>query len=285
MANEAVLRLEGRSNRRPRQRIGEVVIIVLVLAYAGVLLIGPLAAIVWGAFSSGIGEFIAQLTSPNAIAALQLTLFLATAATAINTVFGVCIAWVLVPDNFPGKRFVNGLVDLPFAASPVIAGYMLILLFGRNGWLTPVADLLGFKIVFAVPGMLLATLFVSMPFVVREVMPLLAHVGTTQEMAAYTMGAGPWQTFWRVTLPSIRWGLFYGISLTFARAIGEFGAVLVVSGGVTGYTETATLFIFRALDDRNPAGAYAMALTLGLTSFVVLLLMEYFKKRSEPAAT
>lgn len=180
MANEAVLRLEGRSNRRPRQRIGEVVIIVLVLAYAGVLLVGPLAAIVWGAFSSGVSEFFAQLTSPNAIAALQLTVFLATAATAINTVFGICIAWVLVRDDFPGKRFVNGLVDLPFAASPVIAGYMIILLFGRNGWLTPLTDLLGIKIVFAVPGMLLATLFVSMPFVVREVMPLLAHVGTTQ---------------------------------------------------------------------------------------------------------
>lgn len=285
MANEAVLKLEGRSNRRPRQRIGEVVIVALVLLYAGVLLVGPLAAIVWGAFSSGLREFFVQLTSPNAIAALQLTVLLATAATAINTVFGICIAWVLVRDDFPGKRFVNGLVDLPFAASPVIAGYMIILLFGRNGWLTPVTDLAGVKIVFAVPGMLLATLFVSMPFVVREVMPLLAHVGTTQEMAAYTMGAGPWQTFWRVTLPSIRWGLFYGVSLTFARAIGEFGAVLVVSGGVTGHTETATLFIFRALDDRNPAGAYAMALTLGLTSFAVLLMMEYFKKRSAPAAS
>lgn len=279
MASENVLGMQGRPKGRPRRRFGEAVFLAVVLAYAGILLVGPLAAIVWSALSSGIAEFFAQLTSPNALAALRLTLLLATAATAINTAFGVCIAWVLVRDDFPGKRFVNGLVDLPFAASPVIAGYMLILLFGRSGWLTPVTDLLGVKVVFAVPGMLLATMFVSMPFVVREVMPMLAHVGTTQEMAAYTLGAGPWKTFWRVTLPSIRWGLLYGISLTFARAIGEFGAVLVVSGGVTGLTETATLFIYRALDDRNPAGASAMALTLGLTSFGVLGLMEWSRKR------
>jgi sulfate transport system permease protein len=187
---------------------------------------------------------------------------------------------VLVRDDFKGRQLINGLVDLPFAVSPVIAGLMLVLLFGREGWLTPLSDALGIKMVFALPGMLIATTFVSLPFVVRECMPVLAQAGTEQENAAYTMGASPWQTFWHVTLPSIRWGLLYGVSLTLARAVGEFGAVLVVSGGVSGLTETSTLFIFRSLDDRNYVGAYAMAMVLALISFTILMMMEFFKKRT-----
>lgn len=266
---------------RRRHTTGEVVIVAVVLIYATLLLGGPLAAIAWGALSSGASAFVASLTSPDALSALELTLGLSVAATAINTTFGVCVAWVLVRDDFPGRRVLNGLVDLPFAVSPVIAGFMLILLFGRGGWLTPVTEMLGIKVVFALPGMLLATTFVSLPFVVREVMPVLAHLGADQELAAYTLGARPWQTFWHVTLPAIRWGLFYGVSLTFARALGEFGAVLVVSGGVSRKTETATLFIFRALDDRNEAGAFAMAVVLALTSFAVLAAMELAKRRAE----
>jgi len=158
---------------------------------------------------------------------------------------------------------------------------MLILLFGRNGWLTPVAEALGVKMVFSLPGMLLATIFVSFPFVVREVMPVLSYAGTHQEDAACTLGASSWQTFWHVTLPTIRWGLLYGISLTLARALGEFGAVLVVSAGVSGLTETATLFIYRSLDDRNQVAAYSMAMVLALISFTILLLMELFKRRAD----
>jgi sulfate/thiosulfate transport system permease protein len=258
----------------------EWVLIVVVMLYAAVLLLGPLAAIAWGAVSEGFIVLWEQITSPNALNALKLTLGLSIGATLINTFFGVCVAWVLVRDDFRGKRIINGLVDLPFAVSPVIAGLMVILLFGRNGWLTPIADALGVKVVFALPGMLLATAFISLPFVIREVMPVLAQLGVDQEQAAYTMGATPWQAFWHITLPSIRWGLLYGISLTFARSIGEFGAVLVVSGGVSGLTETSTLFIFRSLDDRNYVAAYSTAAVLAVISFVVLVCMEIFRKRS-----
>lgn len=258
----------------------EWVLIAVVMLYAALLLLGPLAAIAWGAVSEGLFVLWEQVTSPNALNALKLTLGLSVGATLINTFFGVCVSWVLVRDDFRGKRIINGLVDLPFAVSPVIAGLMVLLLFGRNGWLTPLADALGIKVVFALPGMLLATVFISLPFVIREVMPVLAQLGLDQEQAAYTMGATPWQAFRHITLPSIRWGLLYGISLTFARSIGEFGAVLVVSGGVSGLTETSTLFIFRSLDDRNYVAAYSTAAVLAVISFVVLVCMEIFRKRS-----
>lgn len=271
----------GSSRSAARSRIIEYALIALVLIYAGGLLIGPLIAILWSSLAEGARGFVREITSIDAVASLKLTLILALSATVINTVFGMCVAWVLVRDNFTGKRIVNGLVDMPFAVSPVIAGFMLILLFGRNGWLTPLSDALGIKVVFAVPGMLLATIFISLPFVVREVMPVLAQVSVDQESAAYTMGASRWQTFWRVTLPAIRWGMFYGISLTFARAVGEIGAVLVVSGGVSRLTETSTLFIFRSLDDRNYVGANAMAVLLAAISFVVLMVIEFVKKRTE----
>ncbi len=255
-------------------------LISVVLLYASLLLVGPLVAVVWGALADGIGAFFAQISSPDALNAIRLTLVLAAGAAAIDTVFGTAVAWVLVRDNFRGRQIVNALIDLPFAVSPVIAGLMLILLFGRGGWFTTAIDALGIKVVFAWPGMLLATAFVSLPFVIREVMPVLAQVGTRPEEVAYTMGATPWQTFWHVTLPSIRWGLFYGVSLTLARALGEFGAVLVVSGGVSGLTETSTLFIFRSLDDRNYVGAYSMALLLALISFSLLMFIELLKRRT-----
>lgn len=251
-----------------------------VLLYAALLIVGPLAAVVWGAFAEGLGAFVEQVTSDDALSALKLTLGLSIGATLVNTVCGVCIAWVLVRDNFRGREFVNGLVDLPFVVSPVIAGLMLILLFGQQGWLRPLVEALGLKVVFAWPGMLLATMFVSLPFVVREVMPVLAQHGVEQENAAYTMGASPFQAFHHITLPSIRWGVLYGVSLTFARSVGEFGAVLVVSGGVSGLTETSTLFIFRSLDDRNYVAAYATATVLAGLSFLILFAMEFFKKRS-----
>jgi sulfate transport system permease protein len=270
-----------RSMSAMRSRIVEYLLIAIVLLYAGGLLIAPLVAIFWGAFSEGISAFVREITSVDALSSLKLTMILAVSATVINTVFGMAIAWVLVRDDFKGKRLLNGLVDMPFAVSPVIAGFMLILLFGRTGWFAPLIDALGIKIVFAVPGMLLATIFISLPFVIREVIPVLKQVNLDQESAAYTIGANRWQTFVHVTLPAIRWGLLYGISLTFARAVGEIGAVLVVSGGVSRLTETSTLFIFRSLDDRNYVGAYAMSVILAAVSFVILMLIEFFKKRTE----
>lgn len=257
----------------------EWVLILVVVGYAALLLLLPLIAIASGAVSQGLTVLWEQVTSQHSLNALKLTLGLSIGSTLINMVFGVCVAWVLVRDNFWGKRIINGLVDLPFAVSPVIAGLMIILLFGRNGWLTSITDALGVKIVFALPGMLLATTFISLPFVIREVMPVLAQIGDDQEQAAYTMGATHWQGFWHITLPSIRWGLLYGISLTFARSVGEFGAVLVVSGGVSGLTETSTLFIFRSLDDRNYIAAYSTAAVLATMSFLVLVCMEFFRKR------
>jgi sulfate/thiosulfate transport system permease protein len=264
-----------------RARLVEWALIAIVLLYAAGLLVAPLVAIVWGSVAEGAGAFVRQITSVDAASALKLTLLMAVGATAANTLFGLCIAWVLARDDFWGKRILNGLVDMPFAVSPVIAGFMIILLFGRNGWLTPLADALGVKVVFAMPGILIATIFISIPFVIREVVPVLNQVSRDQENAARTMGASSWQTFRHVTLPAIRWGLFYGISLTFARAVGEIGAVLVVSGGVSRLTETATLFIFRSLDDRNAVGANAMAVVLAIISFVILMVIEFFKKRAE----
>ena len=266
--------------RMARPRLLEWILIAIALLYAAVLLAAPLVTIVLGAFSEGFRVFLEQITAANAVSALKLTLLLGVGATVINAIFGVCIAWVLVRDDFPGKRFLNGLVDLPFAVSPVIAGLMIILLFGRSGWLTPLSDALGLKIVFAWPGMLVATIFISLPFVIREVVPVLEQMGSQQEQAAYTMGATGWQAFRHITLPSIKWGLLYGVSLTFARTIGEIGAVLVVSGGVSGLTETSTLYIFRSLDDRNYTAAYTTAAVLACLSFIILVVMEFFRKRS-----
>lgn len=268
------------ARKKSRHSLVELVLISLAILYAVTLLLGPLAAIAWGAVADGFGSFARLLTSPDALSALGLTVLLTVSATIINTIFGVCIALVLAREDFYGRRLLNALVDLPFAVSPVIAGFMVILLFGRNGSFAPWSDALGIKIVFALPGMLLVTIFVSLPFVIREVIPVLQQAGVEQEQAAQTMGASAWQTFWHITLPSIRWGLLYGVSLTFARSMGEFGAVLVVSGGISRLTESSTLFIFRSLDDRNYVGAYAMALLLVVISLSVLGVMETFKKRA-----
>ncbi len=268
-----------------RAKLVEWLLIAAVVLYATGLLLAPLLAIFWGALAEGFGAVVRELTSADAVSSLKLTLIMAVSATAINTVFGLCIAWVLVRDEFWGRRILNGLVDMPFAVSPVIAGFMLILLFGRTGWLTPLTEALGIKVVFALPGILLATIFISLPFVIREVAPVLGQVNLDQEDAALTIGANRLQTFWHVTLPAIRWGLLYGVSLTFARAVGEIGAVLVVSGGVSRLTETSTLFIFRSLDDRNYVGANAMAVVLAGISFVILMVIELLKKRTEQTRT
>ena len=270
---------------RASDRTGKWLIVVPVVAYAALLLLGPLLAVVTGALADGVGGLVRRLTQQDALHALQLTLLLAAGATVFNAVLGVLLAHVLVRDRFRGRRFIDGLVDLPFAVSPVIAGFMIIVLFGRDGWLTPLADAAGIKFVFSLPGMFLATAFVSLPFTTREVMPVLEQHGHDQEDAALTMGASSWQAFRRVTLPGIRWGLLYGISLTFARAIGEFGAVLVVSGSIAGLTETSTLFIFRALDERDAVAAYGMALVLAIISFTLLMAMELVRRQAaKPSA-
>ncbi len=252
------------------------------LLYIGVLIFLPLVAIVQGAFAQGVAPVIEALSDPQVVQSFMLSLWLALGTVAVNGVFGLVIAWVLVRQRFRGRTILNGLINLPFAVSPVVAGYMAILLFGRTGWFADWVAATGFRVVFALPGMFLVTVFVSLPFVVREVMPVLQEIGEESEQAAYTLGASGWYTFWRITLPGIRWGILYGLTLTFARALGEFGAVLVVGGAVQGHTETAPLYIYRAIEGREYVGAYSAALVLGVLSFVILVGMETLRRRLEP---
>lgn len=263
-----------------RSAWGRWLLIGLVVAYLAVIILAPLAALVEGAFAEGIAPIIAALSEPEVLNAFWLTLLISVIVVIIHAVCGTAVAWVLVRQQFRGRRLLNGLIDLPFAVSPVIAGYMLILLFGRTGVLAPLTSALGIRVAFALPGMIIATLFVTLPFMIRELMPVLQALGIEQEQASATMGASGWQTFWHVTFPALRWGFIYGMTLTFARALGEFGAVLVISGGVQGRTETATLYIFRALDDRAYVGAYSAALLLGLISLTLVLATDFWRRRA-----
>lgn len=256
-------------------------LIGIVVAYAALLILAPLTALVSGALAKGIGASFTALRDPAVFSAFLLTLYIALITVAVHALFGTALAWVLVRYRFRGHWLLNGVIDLPFAVSPVVVGYMLLLLFGRTGVLAPVLEALNIKIAFAVPGMILATLFVTLPFMAREVMPVLEAFGVEQEQAAATLGASGWQTFWMVTFPALRWGFIYGVILTFARALGEFGAVLVIGGGVQGRTETVTLFIYRALDERQYVGAYSAALMLGLLSLVLVIGTELLRKREK----
>ena len=257
---------------------GRWLLIGIVVGYMALLILAPLGALLVGAFAEGFGSALAALGDPDVLRAFWLTLVIGLVAVLVHTVCGTAVAWVLVRHRFPGRRVLNGLIDLPFAISPVVAGYMLLLLFGRRGVLSPVTETLGIDVAFALPGMILATLFVTLPFMVRELMPVLQAFDVEQELAAATMGASGWQIFRHVTFPALRWGFIYGVTLTLARALGEFGAVLVISGGIQGRTETATLYIFRALDDRQYVGAYSAAVVLGLISLVLVLSTELLRK-------
>lgn len=262
-----------------KTKLGKWTLIGLVVAYITFLIVTPIAALAYGALAKGIGASIASLTNHDVLIAFWNTLWISLVVVIIHTVFGTVVAWVFVRHRFPGRNLINGLVDMPFAISPVVAGYMLLLLFGRNGFLAPVIDTLGIRVAFAMPGMVLATLFVTLPFMIRELIPVLEAFNKQQEKAAATLGASSWQTFWRVTFPGLRWGMIYGITLTFARALGEFGAVLVIGGGVQGQTETATLFIYRALDERQYIGAYSAALALGLFSLILVMGSDWLRRR------
>jgi sulfate transport system permease protein len=246
-------------------------LITTVIAYIGFLIISPLAALTTGAFREGLGAVITALSQPDVLASFWRTILVSCIVVIIHAIFGTIVAWVMVRDRFPGQQILNGLIDMPFAVSPVVAGYMLLLLFGRNGLLAPLLIPFDIKIAFALPGIILATLFVSLPFMIRELIPVLEAFGIKQEQAAATLGASGWQTFWHVTLPALRWGFIYGLTLTFARALGEFGAVLVIGGGLQGRTETTTLYIFRALDERQYVGAYSAAIVLGLFSLLLIM--------------
>ena len=251
------------------------------LAYLGVLLLAPLGFIFYEAIDEGIGNLFDAMTTPDALDAFQLTLITVLIAVPLNTVFGVGCALLLVRHEFRGKALLNAVIDLPFALSPIVIGLALVLVYGQTGWFGDWLAENGIQIIFSTPGIVMACMFVSLPFVVREVMPVLREVGTEQEEAASTLGASWWQTFWRVTLPSIRWGLGYGVVLTTARVLGEFGAVTVVSGSIAGETRTLPLFVEAAYRDFNPAGYLGGAIVLALLAFAALFAMNRVGRRTD----
>lgn len=257
------------------------VLVVIVVAYTGGLILAPIVSLTLGSFQDGLAGVLSALSEEGVGQAFWLTILIGVIVVTVHALFGTLVAWVLVRDSFIGKGIINGLLDMPFAVSPVVVGYMLLLLFGRNGLFGPLLAKVGFQVAFAVPGMILATLFVTLPFMVRELVPVLKEFGVNQEQAAATMGANGWQIFWRVTFPALRWGFIYGVTLTFARALGEFGAVLVIGGGVQGRTETATLFIYNALDERNYTGAYSAALVLGMISLALVIGTDWIRRREK----
>ena len=249
------------------------------LGYLALILILPIGLIFFRTFEDGLGPVWDALTNPDTIHALWLTILITLIAVPANTVFGVAAALMLVRQRFPGRSVLNAVIDLPFALSPVVVGLALILVYGRTGWLGGWLNANGIQVIFALPGMVLATIFVSLPFVVREVVPVLREIGTEQDEAAWTLGASPFATFRRVTLPAIRWGITYGVVLTTARALGEFGAVSVISGRIVGKTETMTLHVEERFQSFDYVGAYAASVLLGLMAVGTLVLMMLFRPK------
>lgn len=255
---------------------------LLALGYLLFLLVLPVSLVFYRSFAGGWDVFWAAITSPDALHALQLTLIITVITVPLNAVFGIIAALVLVRRRVPGRPLISALIDLPLALSPVVVGLCIILVWGKNGWFGFVQNDLNYQVVFAVPGMVLATIFVCLPFVVREVVPVLREVGTDQEEAASILGAGAFQTFWRITLPAIRWGVVYGVVLTTARALGEFGAVAVVSGRITGNTETMTLFVsqqYQQIGADSQTSAYAASLVLVLIAMITVLAMNLLNRK------
>ena len=249
----------------------QVVLIAVTIAALFVLLLLPLAIVFSEALRRGLPTALAALASPDAIAAIQLTLLVAAVTVPLNTVCGVAAAWCIGRFSFRGRSLLITLIELPFAVSPVISGLVWVLLFGANGWLGPMLDEAGIRIIFALPGLILATMFVTLPFVVRTLLPLMQSQGAAEEEAAVTLGASGWQIFWRVTLPNIRWGLLYGVLLCNARAMGEFGAVAVVSGHIRGQTMTMPLQIEGLFNDYDWVGAFTIAAVLALLAVLTLI--------------
>jgi sulfate transport system permease protein len=252
------------------------------LGYLSMLLLAPLVLIFYKTFEHGLAAPLDAITSPDGIHALELSLLMVAIAVPLNTIFGIGCALLLVRHRWKGNAVIDSVINLPFAISPVVIGLALFLLYSTNGgWLGPGLAEAGIEVLFSVPGMILASIFVSVPFVVRETVPVLQEIGTEQEQAASTLGANAWQTFWRVTLPAIRWGVAYGVVLTTARVLGEFGAVSIVSGSRSGETETLPLFVKKAFDNFELAGAYAASVLLALLALTTLLAMNVLKRKED----
>ena len=258
-------------------------LLVIALAYVGVMLLLPLAAVFVEALSNGWEAAEAAIVEPDALAAIRLTLLVAAISVPCNLIFGISSAWLIAKHDFRGKEFLLTLIDLPFSVSPVVAGLIYVLLYGAHGWFGPWLADHDISIIFATPGIIMATIFVTFPFVTRELVPLMIAQGRSEEEAALSLGANGWQTFTRVTLPNIRWGLLYGVLLTNARAMGEFGAVSVVSGHIRGETNTMPLHVEVLYNEYNFVAAFAVAALLALLALVTLVLKSYLEWRHHDA--
>ncbi|HEV2922825.1 MAG TPA: sulfate ABC transporter permease subunit CysW [Solirubrobacteraceae bacterium] len=256
----------------------------IALGYLALLLLAPVAMIFYRTFEHGVGQVWSAVTQPNAQHAFWLSLEIVAIVVPLNTVFGVGMALLLERGRFWGKGLLGVLIDLPFAISPVVVGLAIVLVYGKTGWFGDWLAGHGIQVIFSVPGMVLATAVVSLPFVVRETLPVLRELGTDGEQAAATLGATPWQSFWRVTLPGIRWGVVYGVVLTTARALGEFGAVSIVSGRIEGQTETLPLYVQDRFENFDLTGAYAAAVVLALLALATLLAMNLMTRRTRRRA-
>lgn len=259
-------------------RMTRLALTAVALGFLALFLVAPLVALLAEAFARGPTAYLAALADPDTWAAVRLSLLVVVVAVPLNTVFGLAAAWAVTKHDFPGKVLLVSLIDLPFSVSPVVAGFVFILLFGREGMLTPLLPA-GFKVVFAVPGLVLATLFVTLPMVARELIPLMTTQGREEEQAARVLGASGWQTLWRVTLPNVKWGLVYGVLVATARALGEFGAVSVVSGHIRGATTTLPLAVEIRYNEYDFVGAFAAASLLTVVSLVTLALKTWVEWR------
>lgn len=262
-------------------RAGRLGLRAFALGYLAILLLVPIGVVLYRTFEPGVGAVWSSITTPAAVHAFWLTVEIALIAVPLNTVFGIVAALLLVRSNLRGKRVLEALIDLPFAISPVVIGLALVLLYGRTGWLGPTLTDAGIRIIFSLPGMVLATIFVCLPFVVREVVPVLREIGDEQEQAAATLGASRRQTFLRITLPALRWGIAYGVVLSTARAIGEFGAVSVVSGKIAGETITLPLLVENRFSNFDLAGAYAASALMALIALATLLAMTVLQRKGD----
>ena len=259
-------------------------LVAVALAFLALFLLVPLAAVFTEALRKGWDAYLAAIVEPDAVSAIRLTLLTAAIAVPLNLVFGVAAAWAIAKFEFRGKHILLTLIDLPFSVSPVISGLVYVLLFGAQGWFGPWLQEHDIKILFAVPGIVLATVFVTFPFVARELIPLMQAQGSEEEEAALVLGASGWKTFWHVTLPNIKWGLLYGVILCNARAMGEFGAVSVVSGHIRGQTNTIPLQVEILYNEYNFAAAFAVASLLALLALVTLAAKSFIEWRLKEAA-
>jgi sulfate transport system permease protein len=275
---------KGRSAVREPGGVRTALISVAVL-FLGVFVLVPLLAVFCEALKKGLGVYLASFNDSAAIAAIQLTLLVAAISVPLNLVFGVAAAWAIAKFDFPGKSLLVTLIDLPFAVSPVVAGLIYVLIFGAQGWLGPFLQAHDIKIIFAAPGIVLATIFVTFPFIARELIPLMQAQGSEEEQVALSLGANGWQTFWRITLPNVRWGLVYGVILCNARAMGEFGAVSVVSGHIRGLTNTIPLQVEILYNEYNFVAAFAMATLLAALALVTLLIKSLLEWRAFTQST